>query len=291
MVRPQLTWSGHWLHYQTATESVSEGLQLPKSEKNMLKMEALFNDAFEAKINSSHPLDSCIKVPPVFLSSYQKNRTNYHFFAIALLWRAGDESQSCGAQTQNYLGDRSYFSSHQYSSNGFCTLIYHGGRKVPPVFLSSYQKNRTNYHFCALILGALRAKTNLIPVAFTHGNINLCDAGIVFSGLVFGARGGALVGVLVSGLDQGLLCQTRGLLYRLFKRNSLSATGKALYQYLNQAKLELVVIDPVFADEGKFYPNLDERHLALQKKLLRSNHWLQVCQNLHFGSIISSSAK
>ena len=29
----------------TATESVSEGLQLPKSEKNMLKMEALFNDA------------------------------------------------------------------------------------------------------------------------------------------------------------------------------------------------------------------------------------------------------
>ena len=39
------------------------------------------------------------------------------------------------------------------------------------------------------------------------------------------------------------------------------ATGKALYQYLNQAKLELVVIDPVFADEGKFYPNLDERHL------------------------------
>ena len=47
------------------------------------------------------------------------------------------------------------------------------------------------------------------------------------------------------------------------------ATGKALYQYLNQAKLELVVIDPVFADEGKFYPNLDERHLALQKKLLQ----------------------
>lgn len=29
----------------TATESVSEGLQLPKGEKNMLKMEALFNDA------------------------------------------------------------------------------------------------------------------------------------------------------------------------------------------------------------------------------------------------------
>ena len=47
------------------------------------------------------------------------------------------------------------------------------------------------------------------------------------------------------------------------------ATGKALYQYLNQAKLELVVIDPVFADEGKFYPNFDERHLALQKKLLQ----------------------
>ena len=35
------------------------------------------------------------------------------------------------------------------------------------------------------------ARIFLIPVAFTHGNINLCDAGIVFSGLVFGARGGA----------------------------------------------------------------------------------------------------
>ncbi len=40
------------------------------------------------------------------------------------------------------------------------------------------------------------ARIFLIPVAFTHGNINLCDAGIVFSGLVFGARGGALVGGL-----------------------------------------------------------------------------------------------
>lgn len=47
------------------------------------------------------------------------------------------------------------------------------------------------------------------------------------------------------------------------------ATGEALYQYLKQAELDLVVIDPVFADEGKFYLNLDERHLALQKKLLQ----------------------
>lgn len=47
------------------------------------------------------------------------------------------------------------------------------------------------------------------------------------------------------------------------------ATGEALYQYLKQAELDLVVIDPVFADEGNFYPNLDERHLALQKKLLQ----------------------
>ena len=47
------------------------------------------------------------------------------------------------------------------------------------------------------------------------------------------------------------------------------ATGEALYQYLKQAELDLVVIDPVFADEGKFYPNLDERHLVLQKKLLQ----------------------
>ena len=40
------------------------------------------------------------------------------------------------------------------------------------------------------------ARIFLIQVAFTHGNINLCDAGIVLAGLVFGVRSGALVGGL-----------------------------------------------------------------------------------------------
>lgn len=40
------------------------------------------------------------------------------------------------------------------------------------------------------------ARIFLIPVAFTHGNINLCDAGIVFAGIIFGVRSGALVGGL-----------------------------------------------------------------------------------------------
>lgn len=47
------------------------------------------------------------------------------------------------------------------------------------------------------------------------------------------------------------------------------ATGEEIYTYLTKNELALVVIDPAFADEGKFYPNLDERHLAVQKKLLQ----------------------
>lgn len=46
-------------------------------------------------------------------------------------------------------------------------------------------------------------------------------------------------------------------------------TGEALYQYLKRSQLDLVVIDPVFADEGKFYPQLNASHLELQKRLLK----------------------
>ncbi|MCR1901766.1 PfkB family carbohydrate kinase [Ligilactobacillus apodemi] len=45
--------------------------------------------------------------------------------------------------------------------------------------------------------------------------------------------------------------------------------GEDIYTYLKQNELALVVIDPAFADEGKFYPNLDDRHLRLQQKLLQ----------------------
>lgn len=47
------------------------------------------------------------------------------------------------------------------------------------------------------------------------------------------------------------------------------ATGQALFEFLQAQKFALTVIDPVFADEGRFYPNLGPKHLALQKKLLR----------------------
>ena len=43
------------------------------------------------------------------------------------------------------------------------------------------------------------ARTFLIPIPFTHGNINLCDAGIVLAALLFGSRAGGVVGAL-SGL-------------------------------------------------------------------------------------------
>lgn len=34
----------------------------------------------------------------------------------------------------------------------------------------------------------------VIPIPWTHGNINLCDAGIFIAALLYGRRGGALVG-------------------------------------------------------------------------------------------------
>ena len=37
------------------------------------------------------------------------------------------------------------------------------------------------------------ARTFLIPIPFTHGNINLCDAGIVLVALLFGSRAGGVV--------------------------------------------------------------------------------------------------
>lgn len=46
-------------------------------------------------------------------------------------------------------------------------------------------------------------------------------------------------------------------------------TGQALLNFLQEQSLSLTVIDPVFADEGKFYPNLGPEHLALQKELLQ----------------------
>ena len=48
------------------------------------------------------------------------------------------------------------------------------------------------------------ARIFLIPVPFTNGNLNLCDAGIVLAALLYGRRAGATVGAL-SGLLLDLL--------------------------------------------------------------------------------------
>ncbi|MFC6180225.1 ECF transporter S component [Lactiplantibacillus daowaiensis] len=68
------------------------------------------------------------------------------------------------------------------------------------------------------ILGLLIAVTVvisrllIIPVPMTHGNINLCDAGIMIAALLFGRRGGAVVGGasgfildLISGYSQYMI--------------------------------------------------------------------------------------
>lgn len=44
--------------------------------------------------------------------------------------------------------------------------------------------------------------------------------------------------------------------------------GNEIYNYLKNNSFKLIVIDPVFADEGNFYPKLDQKHIELQKKLI-----------------------
>ncbi|MFD1421630.1 ECF transporter S component [Lactiplantibacillus songbeiensis] len=52
----------------------------------------------------------------------------------------------------------------------------------------------------------------IIPIPMTHGNVNLCDAGIMIAALLFGRRGGVIVGGasgfildLISGYSQYML--------------------------------------------------------------------------------------
>lgn len=56
------------------------------------------------------------------------------------------------------------------------------------------------------------ARTFIIPVPMTHGNVNLCDAGIFIAALLLGRRDGAIVGGLagflldlISGYSQYML--------------------------------------------------------------------------------------
>ncbi|MER1300107.1 PfkB family carbohydrate kinase [Ligilactobacillus salivarius] len=45
--------------------------------------------------------------------------------------------------------------------------------------------------------------------------------------------------------------------------------GQELLHFIESHSLDLVVIDPAFADDGAFYPGLDDNHLATIKKLLQ----------------------
>ena len=45
--------------------------------------------------------------------------------------------------------------------------------------------------------------------------------------------------------------------------------GQELLHFIESHSLDLVVIDPAFADDGAFYPGLDDNHLATIKELLQ----------------------
>lgn len=59
------------------------------------------------------------------------------------------------------------------------------------------------------------ARVFLIPITFTHGNINLSDAGIFLTALLYGARSGALVGGLSGFLLDLLSGYPQYMLYSL----------------------------------------------------------------------------
>lgn len=53
---------------------------------------------------------------------------------------------------------------------------------------------RILYIAILLTLTLVLGRFFLIPVPFTHGNVNLCDAGILIAALLLGPRAGAFVG-------------------------------------------------------------------------------------------------
>lgn len=59
-------------------------------------------------------------------------------------------------------------------------------------------KNKSMYHllYTAILLALtiVMGRFFLIPVPFTHGNVNLCDAGIFIAAILLGSKEGAFVG-------------------------------------------------------------------------------------------------
>lgn len=64
--------------------------------------------------------------------------------------------------------------------------------------MSKHRLTTTQVVYTALFvaINVAIARIFLIPVPMTHGNINLCDAGIFIAALLFGKKQGALIGAL-----------------------------------------------------------------------------------------------
>lgn len=103
------------------------------------------------------------------------------------------------------------------------------------------------------------ARIFLIPVAFTHGNINLSDVGIVIAGLLFGIKSGALVGAasgflldLLSGYPQYMLFSL--LIHGVQGAIIGTARGRALKgQLLAGGASILVLVGGYFIANSLFY--------------------------------------
>lgn len=61
---------------------------------------------------------------------------------------------------------------------------------------SSYSVKRVIIPAMLVAATVVIARVFIIPVPMTHGNINLCDAGIIISAFLYGKRDGAIVGGL-----------------------------------------------------------------------------------------------
>lgn len=61
---------------------------------------------------------------------------------------------------------------------------------------SSYSVRRSVVLALLVAVTVVVARVFLIPVPMTHGNVNLCDAGIIIAALMYGKRGGLIVGGL-----------------------------------------------------------------------------------------------
>lgn len=97
----------------------------------------------------------------------------------------------------------------------------------------------------------------LIPVPATNGNINLCDAGIIFAALLYGKREGAIVGGL-SGLLLDLVS-----VYVIFMSFSLVvhglegfAVGAIAKRDDNKSKALAIVVGAIIVVVGYFITNI-----------------------------------